>query len=359
MAKIIAVCNQKGGTGKTTTSVNLAYALASYGIQVLLVDMDPQGNSTSGVGVNKSTLENTVYEVLLGRANPENSIVKDVFPNLDLMPCNINLTGAEIELVGILSRETRLRKALEKIGDGYEYVFVDSPPSLGLLTLNALVACHSVLIPIQCEFYALEGVSQLLNTINLIRDNLNPQLEIEGVVLTMADFRTNLTHEVVDEIKGYFANKVYSSIIPRNVKLSEAPSFGKPIMLYDPHCIGAEKYKELSIEMIGREKYDVLVGEKQTEIRQPSNTKENDLGKNSFEKKVEPIVKKEASSDDEEKYFDDEANIDVWPTVNEVEGTAGEDRSDLGEEWKWMTDRDNVNQGAEEDQDDQAEERNF
>ena len=329
MSKTISVCNQKGGTGKTTTSVNLAYALSSYGIKVLLVDMDPQGNSTSGVGVNKNTLENTVYEVLLGRANPENSIVKNVFPNLDLMPCNINLTGAEIELVGILSRETRLRKALEKLGDGYDYIFVDSPPSLGLLTLNALVACQSVLIPIQCEFYALEGVSQLLNTINLIRDNLNPQLEIEGVVLTMADFRTNLTHEVIDEIKGYFANKVYSSIIPRNVKLSEAPSFGKPIMLYDPHCIGAEKYKELSIEMIGRERYCALVGEEDTK-KNIINKQEYIDGDDASKNETEPVSIENDSS------IDDCPEQDAWPTVNDVDASIDETHLDLGEEWKWL-----------------------
>jgi chromosome partitioning protein len=348
MAKIISVCNQKGGTGKTTTSVNLSYALASYGIKVLLVDMDPQGNSTSGVGVNKINLQNTVYEVLLGKADPENSIVKNVFPNLDLMPCNINLTGAEIELVGILSRETRLRKALEKIGNEYDYIFVDSPPSLGLLTLNALVACNSVLIPIQCEFYALEGVSQLLNTINLIRDNLNPKLEIEGVVLTMADFRTNLTHEVIEEINGYFSNKVYSSIIPRNVKLSEAPSFGKPIMLYDPNCLGSEKYKELSIELIGADKYAALVGDEQEKKITTMNKQEKDTGAFSFENEIKPASQEDKHKGDENN-CDGNTKTDAWPTVNEVNGEMDETHLELGEEWKWMADEHNVNQAAEEE----------
>ncbi len=340
MIKIIAVCNQKGGTGKTTTSVNLAYALASYGIKVLLVDMDPQGNSTSGVGVNKISLQNTVYEVLLGKASADQAIVKNVFPNLDLMPCNINLTGAEIELVGILSRETRLRKALDKIKNEYEYIFIDSPPSLGLLTLNALVACNSVLIPIQCEFYALEGVSQLLNTINLIRDNLNPALEIEGVVLTMADFRTNLTHEVIEEINGYFSNKVYSSIIPRNVKLSEAPSFGKPIMLYDPNCLGSEKYKELSIELIGSEKYVELVGEEAPKKVQSNNQKITATGGDA-ENKADVIPDKKTANVNENN-FNAARALDAWPTVNEVDSNTSEAQIELNEEWTWMTEGPNV-----------------
>lgn len=255
MGKTIAICNQKGGTGKTTTTVNLSHALASIGKRVLIVDTDPQGNATSGVGVNKSEISKSVYDVILSKSSIEDAIISGVYPNLDIIPCNINLTGAEIELVGALSRETRLRKAISSIKENYDFIFIDSPPSLGLLTLNALVASDSIIIPIQCEFYALEGVSQLLNTINLIRDGLNPSLAIEGVLLTMADFRTNLTTEVINEIKSYFKEKVYKTVIPRNIKLSEAPSFGKPILLYDRHSIGAKKYYEFAHEIIGDKIY--------------------------------------------------------------------------------------------------------
>ena len=250
MGKIIVIGNQKGGTGKTTTSVNLSAALAEIGKKVILVDMDPQGNATSGVGVNKNEIKSSAYEVLLNKIPATNAIVKTAINNLELIPCNIHLTGAEIELVGVLSRETRLKKALSEIKDSYDYIIMDSPPSLGLLTLNALVAADSILIPIQCEFYALEGVSQLLNTISLVRDGLNSSLQIEGVLLTMADFRTNLTVEVINEIRNYFKEKVYQTIIPRNIRLSEAPSYGKPINVYDSSSIGAKKYAELALEVI-------------------------------------------------------------------------------------------------------------
>lgn len=251
MGKIISICNQKGGTGKTTTAVNLSSYLALFGRKILLVDVDPQGNATSGIGINKNTIEKSVYDILLGHASVEESLLSSNISNLSVIPCNINLTGAEIELVGVLSRETRLRKALAPVKDAYDYIFIDSPPSLGLLTLNVFVASDSILIPIQCEFYALEGVSQLLNTINLVKDGLNMNLEIEGVLLTMADFRTNLTTEVVNEIKNFFKDKVYKTIIPRNIKLSEAPSFGKPINLYDRGSIGAKKYEEFAREFLG------------------------------------------------------------------------------------------------------------
>jgi chromosome partitioning protein len=250
MAKIITICNQKGGTGKTTTTVNLSAALAELGKKVLMVDMDPQGNATSGVGVNKNEIKNSVYEVLLNKIVASQAIIKNILPNFDMIPCNIHLTGAEIELVGLLSRETRLKKALIEITGAYDFIIIDSPPSLGLLTLNSLVAAHSILIPIQCEFYALEGVSQLLNTISLIREGLNPGLEIEGVLMTMADYRTNLTNEVINEIKNYFKDKVYQTVIPRNVRLSEAPSHGKPINRYDSTSIGAKTYADLAREVL-------------------------------------------------------------------------------------------------------------
>ncbi len=250
MGKIISICNQKGGTGKTTTAVNLSAAIAELNKRVLIVDADPQGNATSGVGVNKNELDKTVYDIILSRAAAKDVLIKDVYPSLDIIPCNINLTGAEIELVGALSRETRLKKALSDIVENYDYIFIDSPPSLGLLTLNSLVSSDSIIIPIQCEFYALEGVSQLMHTLNLIRDSLNPKLFVEGVLLTMADFRTNLTVEVINEIKEYFKEKVYKTIIPRNVRLSEAPSHGKPITVYDGNSIGSKRYRELATEVV-------------------------------------------------------------------------------------------------------------
>lgn len=252
MGKIISICNQKGGTGKTTTAVNLSASLALLGKRVLLVDSDPQGNATSGLGVNKNTIEKSIYDVLLTHATIKEISIKSHIDHLDIAPCNINLTGAEIELVGALSRETRLRRALGLVKEEYDFIFIDTPPSLGLITLNAFVASDSIVIPIQCEFYALEGVSQLLKTINLIREGLNTNLDIEGVLLTMADFRTNLTTEVINEIKNYFKEKVYKTIIPRNVKLSEAPSFGKPIALYDRASIGAKKYDEFAKEFLGQ-----------------------------------------------------------------------------------------------------------
>ena len=256
MGKIVSICNQKGGTGKTTTAINLSAGLALLGKKILLVDADPQGNATSGIGINKNTIKKSVYDVLLGRSGIKEALEKTNVSHLDVVPCNINLTGAEIELVGALSRETRLKRALVIIKEEYDFIFIDSPPSLGLLTLNALVASDSIVIPIQCEFYALEGVSQLIYTINLIKEGLNANLNIEGVLLTMADFRTNLTIEVISEIKNYFKEKVYTTIIPRNVKLSEAPSFGKPIMLYDKNSIGAKRYEEFALEFLGEIRYN-------------------------------------------------------------------------------------------------------
>jgi chromosome partitioning protein len=251
MAKIIAICNQKGGTGKTTTSINLSVYLAVEGQRVLLIDSDPQGNSTSGFGQDKNAIEKSLYHVLLNDVDIKDIALKTDIENLNLIPSNIDLIGAEIELIDQPNREKRLRAALEKVSNDYDYVIIDCPPSLGILTLNSLVAATSVLIPVQCEYYALEGLGQLTKTINLIRDNLNPTLKVEGVLLTMADFRTNLTTEVISETRNFFTDKVFETIIPRSIRLSEAPGFGKSIFQYDKNSIGAQKYSALAKEMLG------------------------------------------------------------------------------------------------------------
>ena len=248
MSKIIAVSNQKGGVGKTTTSVNLAACVAAEGKNVLLIDIDPQGNASSGLGIQAG--DASVYNVLLGEESAESAVIQTKFGSLSLLPSSIELAGAEIELVGMDNRETLLREALRPLRGRYDYIFIDCPPSLSLLTLNAMTAADSVLIPIQCEYYALEGVGQLMNTLQLVKKRLNPALEIEGVVLTMLDGRTNLGLQVVQEVKKYFKNRVYGSIIPRNVRLSEAPSHGLPINVYDPRSTGAEAYKALAEEFI-------------------------------------------------------------------------------------------------------------
>ncbi|NLP42141.1 MAG: ParA family protein [Veillonellaceae bacterium] len=253
MVKVIAIANQKGGVGKTTTSVNLSACLAELGKKVLLVDIDPQGNSTSGLGVDKANIEHCVYDALVNDVAFTSIKLSTQVKNLDLLPATIQLAGAEIELVSIMSRETKLKRALDKIKYDYDYVIIDCPPSLGLLTINSLTAANSVLVPIQCEFYALEGLSQLMKTVTLVQRNLNPALTLEGVVLTMFDARTNLSIQVVDEVKNHFRHKVYKTIIPRNVRLSEAPSHGQPVIKYDPKSKGAEVYFELAKEVIGDE----------------------------------------------------------------------------------------------------------
>lgn len=253
MVKVIAIANQKGGVGKTTTSVNLSACLAELGKKVLLVDIDPQGNSTSGLGVDKASIEHCVYDALVNDVAFSSIKRTTQVDNLDLLPATIQLAGAEIELVSIMSRETKLKRALDKIKYEYDYVIIDCPPSLGLLTINSLTAANSVLVPIQCEFYALEGLSQLMKTVTLVQRNLNPALTLEGVVLTMFDARTNLSIQVVDEVKNHFRHKVYQTIIPRNVRLSEAPSHGQPVIKYDPKSKGAEVYFELAKEVIGDE----------------------------------------------------------------------------------------------------------
>ncbi|EBF5115446.1 ParA family protein [Listeria monocytogenes] len=250
MSKVIALANQKGGVGKTTSSVNLSSSLAFLGKKVLLVDIDPQGNASSGVGVNKGEIEHCIYDVLVDDVAIQDVLQKTELDNLNVIPATIQLAGAEVELVPAISREIRLKKAIDSIRDDYDYVIIDCPPSLGLLTLNALTAADSVLIPVQCEYYALEGLSQLLNTIRIVQKHLNEDLQIEGVLLTMLDARTNLGIQVIEEVKKYFQNKVFNTIIPRNVRLSEAPSHGKPILLYDAKSKGAEVYLELAKEVV-------------------------------------------------------------------------------------------------------------
>lgn len=253
MSKVISVCNQKGGTAKTTSAINICAYLALARKKVLLVDIDPQANATSGLGIDKNSLKRSVYNVLLEETALAEIVVPTAVPNFSLAPSHLDLTGAEIELVGLIQREFRLKKALEAVRPEFDFIFIDCPPSLGLLTINALAASDSVIIPIQCEYFALEGLSQLARTMNLVKDNLNARLEIEGVLLTMADYRTNLTDEVINEARSYFARKVYQTVIPRNIRLSEAPGFGKPIVLYDRKSLGAQKYLELCQEILGAE----------------------------------------------------------------------------------------------------------
>lgn len=250
MSKTIAIFNQKGGVGKTTTVINLAAALGKLGKEVLILDIDPQGNSTSGLGIDKSNLEYTIYEIMINNEDIQKSIIKTPFENLSIIPSSVELAGAEIELTSRKKRELILKNSIEQIQEQYDYIFIDCPPSLGLLTINALVASNSVLIPIQCEYYALEGVSMLMSTIQLVKRGLNSGIEIEGVVLSMFDGRNNLSIQVVDEVKRYFKGKVYTTLIPRNVRLAEAPSYGLPIMEYDAKSRGAEAYLDLANEFL-------------------------------------------------------------------------------------------------------------
>ena len=250
MAKIFAVANQKGGVGKTTTAVNLSACVAELGKRVLVIDVDPQGNTTSGFGIDRESVDATIYDILINDQEAESVIRETPYFGLKIIPSDISLSGAEIELVGKNRREYVLKDALEKVRDKFDYVFIDCPPSLGLITLNALIAADSVIIPIQCEYYALEGVAQLTNTINLVKKAFSPTIDIEGIVMTMFDGRTNLSIQVVEEVKKHFKGKVYKSIIPRNVRLSEAPSFGEPINVFDKTATGAVAYKNLAEEIV-------------------------------------------------------------------------------------------------------------
>ena len=256
MGRIIAVANQKGGVGKTTTSINLSSSLAQKGKKVLLIDSDPQGNATSGFGIDKNNLDNTIYELILGECSVQNCIIKEVIKNVSVLPANVNLAAAEIELIGIDKKEYILRNEIDYvkdyIKDDYDFIIIDCPPSLSLLTVNAMTTADTVLVPIQCEYYALEGLSQLIHTVNLVKERLNPGLDMEGVVFTMYDSRTNLSQQVVENVKVHLNQQVYNTIIPRNIRLAEAPSYGKPINIYDSKSTGAESYLKLAEEVISR-----------------------------------------------------------------------------------------------------------
>ncbi len=253
MGRIIAIANQKGGVGKTTTAINLSACLNLKGQKVLLIDLDPQGNTTSGYGIDKYKTENTAYELILGECSVSECILKSVFESMDMIPANVNLAAAEIELIGVDRKEFILRDELDFVKDRYDYILIDCPPSLSMLTVNAMTAADSVIVPIQCEYYALEGLSQLMHTINLVTERLNPQLKIEGIVFTMYDARTNLSNQVVENVRKNVGSNVYDSIIPRNIRLAEAPSYGMPIIKYDPKSAGAEAYMKLAQEVIHKQ----------------------------------------------------------------------------------------------------------
>lgn len=267
LTRVIAIANQKGGVGKTTTAINLSASLAEKGKKVLTIDIDPQGNASSGLGIDKNSIENTIYQLMIGDASVEECIISTEFKNLDIIPSNVNLAGAEIELIGVDNREYILRGHINKIKDNYDYVIIDCPPSLSTLTVNAMTTANTVLVPIQCEFYALEGLSQLIYTIDLVKERLNPDLSMEGVVFTMFDARTNLSLQVVENVKDNLHHKIYKTVIPRNVRLAEAPSHGLPINIYDPKSTGAEGYKQLAEEVIEKTFSDQYDSDETSEIQ--------------------------------------------------------------------------------------------
>ena len=252
MGRTIAIANQKGGVGKTTTSINLSAALAAKGKNVLVIDTDPQGNTTSGLGVDKNDLDNTIYELILGECSIQECIIKNVVPGVSLIPSNVNLAATEIELIGVDKKEYILRNEVDWVKDQYDFIIIDCPPSLNMLTINSMTTADSVLVPIQCEYYALEGLSQLIHTVNLVKERLNPDLDMEGIVFTMYDSRTNLSMQVVENVKSHLNQKIYNTVIPRNIRLAEAPSYGMPINMYDPKSAGAEAYLMLAEEVINR-----------------------------------------------------------------------------------------------------------
>ena len=254
MGRIIAVANQKGGVGKTTTSINLSASLAAKGKKVLMIDSDPQGNATSGYGIDKNELDNTIYELILGECSIQDCIVKEIVPGVSVLPANVNLAAAEIELIGVEKKEYILKNEIDWVKDSYDFIIIDCPPSLSMLTVNAMTTADAVLVPIQCEYYALEGLSQLIHTVNLVKERLNPRLDMDGIVFTMFDSRTNLSNQVVENVKSNLEKSinVYHTIIPRNIRLAEAPSHGEPIQIYDPRSVGAESYMMLA--------YDVIAG---------------------------------------------------------------------------------------------------
>lgn len=252
MGRIIAVANQKGGVGKTTTTINLSASLAAKGQKVLVIDMDPQGNTTSGFGIDKNALENTVYELILGECSIQECLLKNVIDNVSMIPSNVNLAAAEIELIGVEKKEYILKNEVDWIKDQFDFIVIDCPPSLSMLTVNAMTTADAVLVPIQCEYYALEGLSQLIHTVNLVRERLNPNLDIEGILFTMYDARTNLSMQVVENVKSHLNQRIYKTMIPRNIRLAEAPSYGMPINLYDSKSSGAESYMALAEEVMNR-----------------------------------------------------------------------------------------------------------